>query len=80
MRLMNELLTPELKAKIADLFEQSNQLTEEQSEFIEQLHCKLTLAERVCYTAKGYLAHKDDPLGGVYLDHLKNTLQLWEKR
>ena len=60
--------------------EREKALARLEAEFIEELHCKLTLAERVCYTAKGYLAHKDDPLGGVYLDHLKNTLQLWEKR
>jgi len=76
---MNEILTPELKAKIVEQFEKSDELVEEQNEYIDELQRELSLARTVCYTAKGFLAHRDDPLGGVYWDLLKKRIQAWEE-
>lgn len=72
-----ETVTPEMKAKIAKLFEDASDREEEQSEFIGVLQKRLSIAEGVCYTAKRLIEHGNDPLGAVYLDALKNNIQRW---
>lgn len=73
----NEIVTPEMKAKIAKLFEDASDREEEQSEFIGVLQKRLSIAEGVCYTAKGLIEHGNDPLGAVYLDVLKTKIKRW---
>lgn len=55
----------------------TEKVTEEQSKFIDELSRRLRIAEGVCYTAKGFLKHGNDPLGSVYLDLLQAKTKRW---
>lgn len=69
-------ITDRMKAKIYDLFEQSNALAEQQAEEIEYLHRRLSAAEAVCFTASGLLRSKP-PLDTCYKDMLSAKLDRW---
>ena len=73
---MSERVTPELKERIFELFERSNAIIDEQSEFIEELQRRLRLAEAVCYAARSYVKHGDS-LVAVSWDMLLGALQEW---
>ena len=74
---LGETVTPELKAKVAELFEQSSALAEEQSEFIEELQRRLRVAEKVCYAAHRYVKHGDSPVA-VGWDMMLDALGAWQ--
>ena len=75
---LGETVTPELKAKIFEMFERHNKLTEEQSEFIEELQRRLRVAEKVCYAAHMYVKHGDSPVA-VGWDMMLDALGAWAK-
>jgi len=72
----NEVITPELKAKIAEQFEKSSNIIEGQSAFVEELQRRLSLAEKVCYAANSYIRHINSPLA-VGWDMLLGALKAW---
>ena len=67
----------ELKEKILKLFEETDRQLEEQELHIQELRQRLSLAEKVCYEANGYLESKDNPLGRIYLDRLAEAIEKW---
>ena len=68
----------ELKEKILKLFEETDRQSDEQEAYIQELRQRLYLAEKVCYEAKGYLKHKDNPLGRIYLETLEDAVKKWD--
>lgn len=75
----NARLTKEMdlaKQKVADLFEKSDELVEEQSAFIDELQAQLRTAEKVCYAAHMYVKNSNSPLC-VGWDMLLDALQKW---
>ena len=52
--------------------------SDEQEAYIRELRQRLSLAEKVCYEANGYLKSKDNPLGRIYLDRLNNAVEKWD--
>jgi coenzyme F420-reducing hydrogenase alpha subunit len=74
---LGETVTPEMKAKVAELFEQSDALAEEQSEFIEELQRRLRVAEKVCYAALIYVKSANSPLAMGW-DTLLGALGEWQ--
>ena len=71
-----EVITPEMKAKVAELFVRCDELSEEQATFIEELQRRLSIAERVCSAARMYIKHINSPLcvgWGLLID----ALQKW---
>lgn len=75
---MNEIVTPELKAKIAKHLEKSSEIIEEQSEFIEELQRRLSLAEAVCRATDTYIRFGNSPIA-VGWDQLIDTVQKWKE-
>ncbi len=71
-----EIVTPELKTKIAELFEQSSRLADEQAGFIEELQRRLSIAEKVCYAAHRYVRYGGSMVA-VGWDLLLDALQEW---
>ena len=71
-----EVVTPGLKAKIAEQFEKSDKIIDEQSEFIEALRRRLGIAEKVCYAAHRYVKYGDSMVA-VGWDALLDALQEW---
>ena len=69
----------ELLEKFLKLFEKTDQQTEEQEAYIQELRQRLSLAEEVCYEANGYLRNKDNPLGRIYLERLKDAVKKWDE-
>lgn len=45
---------------------------------ILELRQRLSLAEKVCYEANGYLKNKDNPLGRIYSDRLADAIDKWD--
>jgi len=77
MKKAEEIVTPEMKAKIYEVIKKGNDLAEEQSKFIDELQKRVSAAEGVCYTAKGVIEHGKDALGSVYLNLLQSKVQKW---
>ena len=65
----------EIKDKLLKLFEE---IDRQSDEYIQELRQRLSLAEKVCYAANGYLKSKDNPLGRIYLDRLAEALEKWD--
>ena len=53
-------------------------LVEEQEAYIQELRQRLSLAEKICYEANGYLKNKDNPFGRIYLDRLEDAVKKWD--
>ena len=68
----------ELKEKLLKLFEETDRQAEEQEAYIQELRQRLSLVEDVCYEANSYLKNKDNPLGRVYLERLKDAVKKWD--
>ena len=49
-----------------------------QEAYIQELRQRLSLAEKVCYEANGYLKNKDNPLGRIYLERLEDAVKKWD--
>ena len=67
-----------LKDKVMKLFEETDRQSDEQEAHIQELRNRLSLAEKVCYEANGYLKSKDNPLGRIYLDRLAEAIEKWD--
>ena len=67
-----------LKDKVMKLFEETDRQLEEQELYIQKLRQRLSLAEKICYEANGYLKTKDNPLGRIYLDRLAEAIEKWD--
>ena len=67
-----------LKDKVMKLFEETDRQLEEQELYIQELRQRLSLAEKICYEANGYLKTKDNPLGRIYLDRLAEAIEKWD--
>jgi len=67
----------EIKDKLLKLFEEIDRQSDEQEMYIQELRQRLSLAEKVCYEANGYLKSKDNPLGRIYLDRLAEAIEKW---
>ena len=67
-----------LKDKVMKLFEETDRQLEEQELYIQELRQRLSLAEKICYEANGYLKTKDNPLGRIYLDRLAGAVGNWD--
>ena len=67
-----------LKDKIMKLFEETDRQSDEQEAYIQELRQRLSLAEKVCYEANGYLKSKDNPLGKIYLERLEASVKKWD--
>ena len=67
-----------LKDKLLKLFEDADRQADEQELHIQELRQRLSLAEKVCYEANGYLKSKDNPLGRIYLDRLAGAVENWD--
>ena len=68
----------EIKDKLLKLFEDVDRQSDEQELHIQELRQRLSLAEKVCYEANGYLKSKDNPLGRIYLDRLAEAVKKWD--
>ena len=68
----------ELKEKILKLFEESDRQSDEQEAYIQGLRQRLSLAEKVCYEANGYLKNKENPLGRIYFERLEDAVKKWD--
>lgn len=68
----------EIKDKLLKLFEDADRQSDEQEMYIQELRQRLSLAEKVCYEANGYLKSKDNPLGRLYLDRLAEAIEKWD--
>ena len=68
----------EIKDKLLKLFEEIDRQSDEQEMHIQELRQRLSLAEKVCYEANGYLKSKDNPLGRIYLDRLAEAIEKWD--
>ena len=66
-----------IKDKLLKLIEETDRQLEEQELHIQELRQRLSLAEKVCYEANGYLKSKDNPLGRIYLDRLAEAIEKW---
>lgn len=69
-----------LKDKKLKLFEETDRQSEEQEAYIQELRHRLSLAEKVCFEANGYLKNKDNPLGRIYLDRMNGAVGNWDNR
>ena len=67
-----------LKDNVMKLFEETGRQLEEQELYIQELSQRLSLAEKICYEANGYLKTKDNPLGRIYLDRLAEAIEKWD--
>ena len=67
-----------LKDKVMKLFEETDRQLEEQELYIQELRQRLSLAEKICYEANGYLESKDNPLGRIFLDRLAEAIEKWD--
>ena len=67
-----------LKEKVLKLFEEIDRQSNEQEAYIYELRQRLYLAEKVCYEANGYLKHKDNQLGRIYLETLEHAVKKWD--
>ena len=67
-----------LKDKVMKLFEETDRQLEEQELYIQELRQRLSLAEKICYEANGYLKSKDNPLGRIFLDRLAEAIEKWD--
>jgi len=68
----------EMKEKLLKLFEETDRQSEEQEAYIEELRQRLSLAEKVCYEANGFLKYGDSPLGRIYLENLEYAVKKWD--
>ena len=68
----------EVKDKLVKLFEDADRQSDEQELYIQELRHRLSLAEKVCFEANGYLKSKDNPLGKIYLERLKDAVKKWD--
>ncbi len=68
----------ELKEKILKLFEEIDRQSDEQEEYMQELRQRLSLAEKVCFEANGYLKSKENPLGRIYLERLEDAVRKWD--
>ena len=68
----------ELNEKVLKLFEETDRQSDEQEAYIQELRHRLSLAEKVCFEANGYLKSKDNPLGRIYLDRLAEAIEKWD--
>ena len=68
----------EIKNKIIELLEDIDRQNKEQEEYIEELRHRLSLAEKVCFEANGYLKSKENPLGRIYLERLAEAIEKWD--
>ena len=64
----------ELKEKLLKLFEKTDRQAEEQEAYTQELRQRLSLAEKVCCEAKGYLKFEGGPLGSLYLEYLEDAI------
>ena len=72
----------ELKEKLLKLFEE----TDRQETYILELRQRLSLAEKVCFAANGYLKKTDNgylkktdnSLGKIYLERLEDAVEKWD--
>ncbi len=78
MKNRDEIVTPELKAKIIELFEQSDRIAEEREDLIDELHRRLAIAENVCYAAQMYVKHSNS-LAAVGWDMMVDALGEWRR-
>lgn len=67
-----------LKEKILKIFEETDRQSDEQEEHIQELRQRLSLAEKVCFEANGYLKSKENPLGRIYLERLAEAIEKWD--
>lgn len=72
-----ETVTPKMKSELLEVIDKANALAGERSELICALSRRLSIAEVVCYTAKGFMDHRNDQLGSVYLDVLQTRVKEW---
>ena len=68
----------ELKEKLLKLFEETDRQAEEQESYIQELRQRLSLAEKVCHEANGFLKNGGNPLGRVYLERLEDAVKKWD--
>ena len=68
----------ELKEKLLKLFEETDRQSEEQEAYIQELQQRLSLAEKVCFEAKGYLKSNGNPLVRIYLERLEDAVKKWD--
>ena len=52
----------ELMEKLLKLFEETDRQAEKQETYMQELRQRLSLAEEVCYAAKGFLKCTENPL------------------
>ena len=68
----------ELKEKLLKLFEETDRQAEEQEAYIQELRQRLSLAEKVCYEANGFLKSNGNPLARIYLERLEDAVKKWD--
>ena len=73
---MDEIITQEQKSRLYDLFEQEDARAEELSQYIDELHGRVALAEKVCYAANRYIKYINSPIA-LGWDELIDCLQKW---
>ena len=68
----------ELKEKLLKLFEETDRQAEEQEAYIQELRQRLSLAEKVCFEANGFLKSNGNPLVRIYLERLEDAVKKWD--
>ena len=67
-----------LKEKLLKLFEETDRRSEEQEACIQELRQKLSLAEKVCFEANGFLKSSGTALVRIYLERLEDAVKKWD--
>ena len=67
-----------LKDKLLKLVEDADRQSDEQEAHIQELRHRLSLAEKVCFEANGYLKSKDNQLGRIYFERLEGAVKKWD--
>ena len=68
----------ELKEKLLKLFEETDRQAEEQEAYIQELRQRLSLAEKVCFEAKGFLKSDCFEISRLYLERLEGVVKKWD--
>lgn len=68
----------ELKEKLLKLFEETDRQAEKQETYMQELRQRLSLAEKVCYEANGFLKSNGNPLVRIYLERLEDAVKKWD--
>lgn len=68
----------EFKETLLKLFEETDRQSDEQEALIQELRQRLSLAEKVCFEANGFMKSNGNPLVRIYLERLEDAVKKWD--